>query len=56
MLHFSSGYVYFISMKRFIITLVAKKHDRLKVMAKEEGISMTELIRRIIDAFLEKSS
>ena len=45
-------------MPEFIITNIrieTEKHKRLKHIAVDNGISFTELIRQVIDGFLENS-
>ena len=49
-----SYYVYHLYMKRFIMALAIQKYERLRTISKQEGVNITELVRRIIDTFLEK--
>lgn len=46
--------VYIKGMKRIDTYLTNKQIERLKVLAKQTGLKKAELIRRAIDAYLEK--
>ncbi len=41
-------------MKRFQIYLADQQHSTLDKMSKEKGVSLSELIRRILDEKIEK--
>ena len=46
--------VYNVGMKRTNIYLTERSTDKLKALSKETGLSVAELVRRAIDAFLKK--
>jgi predicted CopG family antitoxin len=43
-------------MKQFLMSITKEKYEVLRAKSKSEGISITELIRRLIDSFLSDNS
>jgi transcription elongation factor len=43
-------------MKQFLMSITIEKHTLLQGKAKKEGITFTELIRRIIDDWLKRET
>lgn len=48
--------VYLIHMQRTNIYLAVQQLTRLKALSKQVGVSVSELIRRAIDLFIEKTN
>jgi hypothetical protein len=41
-------------MKRFTVILLLSKYESLRTIAKKEGLNVNEIVRRLIDRYLDE--